>query len=191
MIKIGITGGIASGKSVVSSLLTMNGISIYTADTESRRLSDNSPVIREKLIALFGDDIYVSDRLDRNRLASYIFSDGNVLKKVNKIIHPVVNKDFRTWVKQQRGRICGIESAILFESKFDKMVDIVLLVYAPVELRLTRAMERDGATESDIMKRMNRQIPDELKRKHADFVIINDGVQALIPQIDRFLKLLP
>ncbi|MDR0698218.1 MAG: dephospho-CoA kinase [Tannerella sp.] len=188
MIKIGITGGIASGKSVVSSLLTMNGIPMYTADTEGNRLSDTSPVIRKKLMALFGEDIYVNSLLDRKRLASYIFSDEDVLKEVNKIIHPVVSKDFRAWVRQQRVHMCGIESAVLFESKFDKLVDIVLLVYAPVELRLTRAMKRDGATEADIMKRMNRQMPDELKRKYADFVIINDGVQALMPQIDQFLK---
>jgi dephospho-CoA kinase len=190
-IKIGITGGMASGKSVVSSLLAMSGIPVYMADEESKRLSDTSSVICKKLMALFGDDIYIDGRLDRKRLASFIFSDEEVLEEVNKIIHPVVNKDFQVWVKRQRGRICGIESAILFESKFDKLVDIVLFVYAPVELRLTRAMERDGATEADIMKRMNRQMPDELKRKQADFVIINDGVQALIPQIDYFLKLLP
>jgi dephospho-CoA kinase len=190
MIKIGITGGIASGKSVVASLFAMTGIPVYMADMESKRLSDTSPVIRKKLITLFGDDIYINDRLDRKRLASFIFSDGNVLKEVNKIIHPVVNKDFQIWMKQRECNICAIESAILFESKFDRMVDIVLLVYAPVELRLTRAMKRDGATEADIMKRMNRQMPDELKRKQADFVIINDEVQALMPQIDHFLNLL-
>ncbi|HCC52533.1 MAG TPA: dephospho-CoA kinase [Porphyromonadaceae bacterium] len=190
MIKIGITGGIGSGKSVVSSLLRMNKIPVYVADTESKRLSDTSPVIRKKLVDLFGNDIYVNDMLDRKRLASFVFSNEHVLKKVNEIIHPVVKKDFQTWEKQQKGTMCAIESAILFESGFDKTVDMVLLVYAPVELRLTRAMVRDGVTEADIMKRMNRQIPEELKRKKADYVIVNDDVQALIPQLDRFLKLL-
>jgi dephospho-CoA kinase len=191
MIKIGITGGIGSGKSVVSSLIAMNGIPIYTADTESKRLSDISPVIRRKLIALYGNDLYVNDMLDRKRLASIIFSDEKVLKSVNEIIHPIVQKDFQAWIKQQRTNICAIESAILFESGFDKIVDIKLLVYAPVGLRLTRVMERDGATEANIIKRMNRQMPDELKRKKVDFVIINDEVEALLPQVDRFLKLLP
>lgn len=191
MIKIGITGGIGSGKSLVSSLFRMNKIPVYTADTESKRLSDTSPVIRKKLIRLFGDDIYKNDRLDRKRLASFIFSDEQALKKVNDIIHPVVRKDFQVWEKQQKGKICAIESAILFESGFDKTVDVVLLVYAPVELRLTRAMKRDGATEADIMKRMNRQIPEELKREQSDYIIVNDDVQALIPQVDRFLKQLP
>ncbi|MDR2681096.1 MAG: dephospho-CoA kinase [Tannerella sp.] len=191
MIKIGITGGIGSGKSVISSLIAMNGIPVYTADTESRRLSDTSPVIRRKLEAFFGNDLYVNDLLDRKHLASIIFSNEKALKNVNEIIHPVVKKDFQAWIKQQKTNICAIESAILFESGFDKTVDVILLVYAPVGLRLTRVMERDGATEADIIKRMNRQTPDELKRKQADFVIINDEVQPLIPQIDRFLALLP
>ncbi|MDR1525954.1 MAG: dephospho-CoA kinase [Tannerella sp.] len=190
MIKIGITGGIGSGKTVISSLIAMNGIPVYMADTESKRLSDTSPVIRRKLMALFGNDLYVNDRLDRKRLASIIFSDAKALEKVNEIIHPVVKKDFQAWTKQQKSSVCAIESAILFETGFDKIVDIKLLVYAPVGLRLARVMERDGATEADIMKRMNRQMPDELKRKQADFVIINDEVDALLPQIDRFLKLL-
>jgi dephospho-CoA kinase len=190
MIKIGITGGIGSGKSVVSSLFAVSGIPVYPADTESKRLSDASPVIREKLTALFGHDIYVDDRLDRKRLASYIFSGEKILQEVNSIIHPVVSRDFQQWTKRQKGGICAVESAILFESQFDKAVDVTVMVYAPVELRLTRAVERDGATEAGIMKRMNRQMPEELKRKQSDFVIINDNIQALIPQVDRFLHLL-
>jgi dephospho-CoA kinase len=169
----------------------MNGIPVYAADAESKRLSDVSPVIRRKLAALFGDDIYAGDRLDRKRLASLIFSDEEARNAVSRIIHPVVSRDFRAWMKRQEGPVCAIESAILFESGFDKTVDLILLVHAPVELRLTRAMKRDSATEADIMKRMNRQMPDELKRKQADFIIVNDGTQALMPQIDRFMELLP
>jgi dephospho-CoA kinase len=189
MIKIGITGGIGSGKSVVSTLLAMNGIPVYAADTEGRRLSDASPVIRKRLIDLFGDDIYVNDTLDRKRLASFVFSSKQVLRKVNEIIHPVVQKDFLAWVQQQKEKVCAIESAVLFESGFDKTVDAVLLVYAPVALRLMRAMERDGATEADIMKRMNRQMPEELKREQADYIIINDDIQALMPQVDRLQEI--
>lgn len=191
MIKIGITGGIGSGKSVVSSLLVQAGISVYVADSKSRYLSDTSPVIQKKLKALFGEDIYVKDKLDRKRLASLIFTDEELLKKVNHIIHPVVRKDFLEWAAKQTSKRCAMESAILYESGLDRDVDVVLMVYAPVELRLTRAMLRDGATEADIMNRMNRQMPDEFKRNKADFVIINDGVQALIPQIEKFLKVLP
>ena len=189
MIKIGITGGLGSGKSVVSSLLAIAGIPVYIADDESKYLTDTSPEIRKKLKAMFGDDIYLDDKLDSKRLASLIFADAELLKKVNNIIHPIVRKGFQRWASEQTTKCCAIESAILYESGFDNEVDIVMMVYAPVELRLSRAMKRDGVTEADIMKRMNRQMPDALKRKQADFVIINDDVQALIPQVEQFLQL--
>ena len=188
MIKIGVTGGLGSGKSVVSALLNVSGIPVYVADDESKALTDTFLVIREKLNELFGDDIYPDGKLDRKRLASLIFSDDVVLKKVNDIIHPVVRTDFCEWILKQKSEICAIESAILYESGFDYDVDVVIMVYAPVELRLSRAMKRDGATESEIMRRMNRQMPDAFKREKADFVIINDDVQPLIPQVDRILN---
>ena len=186
MIKTGITGGIGSGKSVVSSLFTLEGIPVYEADKESRRLTDTAPAIREQLISLIDDALYKNDRLDRQRLASIIFADETLLKQVNEIIHPVVRQDFKEWIAKQTSEYCALESAILYESGFDKDVDIVLMVYAPVELRLTRAMKRDGVSEAEILRRMNRQMPDELKRNKADYVIINDGVQPLIPQVERF-----
>jgi dephospho-CoA kinase len=191
MIKIGITGGIGSGKSVVSTLLTMAGIPVYVADDESKQLSDTSPVIRKKLTALFGEKMYVDGKLDRKRLASLIFKDERLLKKVNGIIHPVVRNNFQEWAERLKANRCGMESAILYESGLNKDVDVVLMVYAPVELRLTRAMIRDNATEAEIMRRMNRQMPDELKREQADFVIVNDDVQALMPQVDNFIRFLP
>lgn len=191
MIKIGITGGIGSGKSMVSSLLAMVDLPVYMADDESKQLSDTSPVIRKKLTALFGPEMYVGEKLDRKRLASVIFKDETLLKKVNKIIHPVVRKDFQEWAGSLKTKRCAMESAILYESGLDKDMDVVLMVYAPVEMRLTRAMMRDNATEAEIMRRMNRQMPDELKREQADFIIINDGVQALMPQVDNFLRFLP
>ena len=190
MIKIGITGGIGSGKSVVSSLLELEGIPVYLADDAGKRLADTSPVIRKKLLALTDDAIYLNDKLDRQRLASLIFSDESLLKKVNEIIHPVVGNDFEEWITKQTAKHCALESAILYESQFDKEVDFVLMVYAPVELRLTRAMLRDGVSEAEILKRMNRQMPDDLKRKQADYVIINDGIQPVIPQIEEFVKIL-
>ena len=188
MIKIGITGGLGSGKSIVSTLLNMSGIPVYVADNESKYLADTSLVIQDELKKLIGDDVYIDGKLDRRRLASFIFSDEALLRKVNNIIHPVVRKDFHEWIKRQESEYCAIESAILYESGFDDDVDVVIMVYAPVELRLTRAMKRDGATEAEIMKRMNRQMPDAFKREKADFVIINDDVQPLIPQVEKILK---
>jgi len=190
MIKIGITGGIGSGKSVVASLLSIKGIPVYEADQAGKELSDRSPEIREKLIALFGEDIYIEHVLDRKKLASVIFSDDEALQKVNETIHPVVAKDFLDWLSGVSQPICAIESAILFESGFDHLVDVIWMVYAPVEIRMTRVMQRDGVTEADVIKRMNRQTPDDVKRKRADFVIINDDVQAVIPQVDEYIEIL-
>jgi dephospho-CoA kinase len=190
MIRIGITGGIGSGKSVVSSLLTVYNIPVYLADIEGKRLSDESPVIRKKLVDLFGKEIYVDGRLDRSKLASFVFDNEKLMEKVNKIIHPVINKDFKNWVKNRETRLCALESAILFESGFNRNMDVVLMVYAPVELRLTRVMQRDGLSEAEVMKRMNRQMSDVLKREKSDYVIVNDEKQALIPQIEAFIKVI-
>ena len=186
MIKIGITGGIGSGKSVVSDLLELEGIPIYRADDESKRLTDTSPVVRNKLIALIDDRIYINDTLDRQRLAGLIFDDEGLLKKVNDIIHPVVLHDFQQWVTKQTSNFCALESAILFESNFEKEVDTILMVYASVELRLKRVRLRDGVSEAEVLKRMNNQLPNELKRERADFVIINDEIRPIIPQVERF-----
>ena len=190
-IKIGITGGIGSGKSVISNLLTMEGIPVYKADDESKRLTDTSPVIRKKLIALIDDSIFTHNKLDRQRLATLIFNDEALLKKVNGIIHPEVREDFRQWVARQASTpsmCCALESAILFESNFEKEVDVILMVFAPVELRLKRVRLRDGISEAEILKRMSNQMPDDLKREKADYVIINDDIQPVIPQVEHFIK---
>lgn len=183
MIKIGITGGIGSGKSVVASLLELSGIPVYIADTESKRLTASSPVIREKLIALFGESLYTAEGLDKKQLASLIFGNPERLKQVNAIIHPEVNRHFLAWADKQTTPICGIESAILFESGFNRVVDITLMVYAPLEVRIRRAVERDAAAREEIVRRINSQLPDEEKKEKSDYVIFNDGKQALLPQI--------
>jgi len=190
MIKIGITGGIGSGKSIVSTLLALDGIPVYRADDESKRLTDTSPVIRKKLKSLIDDSIFIADKLDRQRLASLIFNDATLLKKVNSIIHPAVKQDFQQWVANQAANYCVIESAILFESNFEKEVDVILMVFAPVELRLKRILLRDGAPKAEILKRMNSQLPDEIKREKANFVIINDDIHPIIPQVEQFIRFL-
>ncbi|MDR1813981.1 MAG: dephospho-CoA kinase [Tannerella sp.] len=197
MIRIGVTGGIGSGKSVVCRLLEVFGVPVYDADSESKRLSETAPEIIDGLKKLFGEDIYCDGRLDRPRLASYIFANEKLLAKVNAIIHPVVFRDFRRWAVETdslspREAICtgivAIESAILFESGLDSEVDVSIAVTAPVELRLTRAMQRDSASEAEIMKRMNRQMPDEIVRNKADFIIHNDDARPIIPQLEAILR---
>lgn len=187
MTKIGITGGIGSGKSVVASLLEIHGIPVYIADEESKLLTATSPVIREKLIALFGTDLYTSDGLNKKRLASFIFSNPDSLRQVNAIIHPEVNRHFLAWTERQTRQFCALESAILFESGFNNAVDISLMVYAPLKIRLQRALKRDGVAREEIERRIQSQLPDETKKERSDYIIYNDGTQALIPQIAKFI----
>lgn len=190
MITIGITGGMGSGKSIVAALLTVYGIPVYDADSESKRLLLTSPTIRRGLTDLLGADIYSPDgtTLRRARMASLIFADPNLLARVNAIIHPEVGRDFDAWRARLTTSVCAMESAILFESGFDRRANLRLMVYAPEAIRLQRVMARDNATEAAARQRMQRQWPDERKIALSDAVITNDGRAALIPQVEAFVK---
>lgn len=189
MIKIGITGGIGSGKSVVATLLRLYGIPVYIADEESKRLTNSSPVIRRALVDLVGEAVYDADgKLDKPRLANFIFGQPEHLARVNAIIHPEVNRDFLDWSERQEKAFCAIESAILFESGFDRIVDVKLMVLAPLEIRLERAIARDHASREALERRIKSQMADEEKASRSDFVIHNDGRQALIPQVENFIE---
>ena len=133
-------------------------------------------------------DIYLSNgELNKQKLAAIIFKDEKALKAVNAIIHPVVRADFLNWAKQQQATCCAIESAILFDSGLDKDVDIRLMIYAPLELRIQRAIERDGANREAIIQRINNQLPEEEVRQKCDYIINNDDENLLIPQMEAFL----
>ena len=190
MITIGITGGMGSGKSIVAALLKVYGIPVYDADSESKRLLLTSPTIRRGLTDLLGADIYSPDgtTLRRARMASLIFTDPNLLARVNAIIHPEVGRDFDAWRARLTTSVCAMESAILFESGFDRRANLRLMVYAPEAIRLQRVMARDNATEVAARQRMQRQWPDERKIALSDAVITNDGRAALIPQVEAFVK---
>ncbi|WP_108822358.1 dephospho-CoA kinase [Dysgonomonas sp. Marseille-P4361] len=184
MIKLGITGGIGSGKSTVSELFTLLDIPVYIADKESKRLTETSVVIKEQLIALFGEDLYQDGILNKALLASYIFSDKEKLEKVNRIIHPVVGNDFNEWIELNKtSEIVAQEAAILFESGFDKLVDKVVVVYTPLEMRISRTMQRDGVSREKVLERIENQMSDEKKVELSDFVIVNDGMLSLIEQV--------
>ena len=176
MTTIGITGGIGSGKSMVSALLRVYGVPVYDADHESKRLLVTSPTIRRGLISLLGPDIYRPDgTLDRARMAALIFADADLLARVNAIIHPAVGDDFDAWRERLTVPLCAMESAILFESGFDRRTNVRLTVYAPEAIRRQR-------------RRMQSQWTDERKAALSDAVITNDGLSALIPQVEAFLN---
>lgn len=189
MIKIAVTGGIGSGKSYISHLLENMHIPVYNADNEAKRLTVFDAGIRGELIALLGEEVYKDGLLNKPLLASYLFSDPVHVLQINSIIHPRVRKDFTVWVeRQEKCEIVGMESAILYEAGFQDTVDAVIMVYAPVELRIQRAMYRDGASEEQVRARIAAQMDDEEKRRRADFTVVNDGVQLLIPQLNRIVE---
>ena len=189
MIIVGITGGIGSGKSVVVSLLQTMGIPTYIADDEAKRLTNSSPVIRDSLIEHFCEDIFVDNVLNKQKLASLIFNNEALLKLVNSIIHPVVATDFMRWSEGYENHSCVVmEAAILFESGFDRYMDVIWSVYAPLEVRIRRIMQRKNADYESVIQRISNQLPDEEKCCLADDVIYNDDTEAVLPQVEFLLK---
>lgn len=189
-IKLGITGGIGSGKSVVSHLLDIMGIPVYLTDNEAKRLTNEDSEIRRQLITLLGTEVYLPDgSLNRPYLAAYLFAKEEHANQINAIIHPRVKEDFIQWCKKHADYpIIAVESAILIEAGFAETVDRIVMVYAPLELRLQRAMLRDKASEEQIRNRILRQMSDEEKCHMADIVITNDGKTPLLPQVLKLLK---
>ena len=184
LIKIGITGGIGSGKSTVCQLFRVHGIPVFCADTEAKKLNDSSPVICEQLSLLFGSDLYKDNCLNRQKLASIIFSNPTYLQQVNAIIHPEVAKLFEEWANQQKNApFVIIDAPVLFEAGFDALVDKTITVYASKETRLERIEKRDNINAAQIEARMNSQLPENEKMQRSNFVIMNDNRTSLIAQI--------
>ena len=190
MIKIGITGGIGSGKSIVATLLSCYGVPLFIADIESKKLVNHSPTIKEQLISLFGTSIYTPQGVDRAQLAGYIFSDATLLNQVNKIIHPEVNNAFMQWAEVQHTPVVAMESAILFESGFNHFVDVTLTVQASEDLRIQREALRDNCHVDIIKQRMQHQSTDDAKAILSDYTLSNDNASSLIRQIDQIMRLL-
>lgn len=189
MICVAITGGIGSGKSYVSAMLEQRGIPVYNADNEAKRLTATDETIRKGLTALLGEEVYADGELNKPFLASYLFASPENAARVNAIIHPRVKEDFKRWLEERSDmEITAFESAILYEAGFADTVDAVLMVYAPRELRLERAMKRDGATREQIEARMAAQMDEEEKCRRADFIVRNDGTLPLDGQLTSFIK---
>ena len=183
MIKVGITGGIGSGKSVVSDVIRLLGYPVYNSDIRAKELSDTNPIIRQSLVALFGSAIYTDNQLNRPLLASHLFQNSSQRKAVNAIIHPVVFADFNKWCAMQHTALVFAESAILVESGFSALMDKMIVVDAPHKLRLQRVVERDVVTMEQAQKRMEAQMDSVDLCKRADYVIYNDNEHLLISQI--------
>lgn len=183
MLKIGLTGGIGSGKSTVARIFQTLGIPVYYADAEAKRLMNSNETLRKTIQQQFGEAAYKNNQLDRKYLADIVFNDKEKLDLLNSIIHPVTIDDAEVWMHRQQAPYCIKEAALLFESGAAENLDYIIGVYAPQALRIKRVMQRDGLNRDEIMKRINRQINEEMKMKLCDYVLKNDEQQLLTPQV--------
>ncbi len=191
MIKVGLTGGIGSGKSTVAKVFEVLGIPVYYADDAAKRLMNTDEELKEKIKLQFGNEVYKNGKLDKIYLAEIVFSSPEKLNKLNSIVHPATINDAEKWMKQHTTAYSIKEAALIFESGAQQQLDYVIGVTAPVPLRIQRTMHRDGITREDVIARMDKQMDDTIKMKLCDFVIKNDEQQMLLPQIlDLHKKLL-
>ena len=190
MYKVGITGGIGSGKSYVCSLLEGYGVAVYNADSRAKTLMTDDDSLREALISRFGADVYTSEGLNRGYLAERVFTDSEELAALNAIVHPAVMDDFDRWAEEQEGEYVVLESAILFEAHLEHRVDSTVAVMAPEELRIERAMRRDNATRKHIEERMRNQMSDDERLGCSKYAIVNidlDNLRDDVEQLHRRL----
>lgn len=184
MLKIGITGGIGSGKSIVCSVFRLLGVPVYHADDRAKYLMENDIDIRTQIISLFGDEAYNGSNYNRKYIASLVFTNDSLLTKLNNIVHPYVANDFILWTELFKESAYVIEeAAILFESGAGKKMDYNILVDAPEEQRIKRVMKRDNLTEEEVRIRINKQISTDKIRHLVDWIIVNNNKQLILPQI--------
>lgn len=183
-LKVGITGGIGSGKSYVAQLFKALGVPFYDADKEAKLIMTRNAQVRAAIIATFGAAAYFPDgTLHKAYLAEQAFQSEDSTKKLNAIVHPAVIQDALDWSNKQTAAYSLKEAALLFESGSYKTLDYTILVVAPRDLRIQRVRARDQATEAQVRARMDKQLPDDQKEKLADFILVNDGKVPLLPQV--------
>lgn len=191
MYKVGITGGIGSGKSLVADMLLKRGVALYSSDSRAKELMASDPELRQQLVERFGSEVFCAEGLNRAYLAERVFASDEELKALNAIVHPRVMADFEQWAEKQSGDYVVLESAILYESGFDGAVDIVVAIMAPEELRIERVIKRDGVTKEQVEERMRHQLSDEERCNRAKYAIVNielDELEEDVEQLHRRLS---
>jgi dephospho-CoA kinase len=184
MLKIGLTGGIGSGKSTVCTLFMTLGIPVFFSDEVAKTILNNNLQVKDELQELFGASIYDSyGMLNRKMLGAIVFAKPEALSKLNHIVHPLVRTAFLNWVEIQKSPYIIKEAAILIESGAYRDVDAIVSVYAPEPTRIRRVMAREGVALEAVEARIKRQMPEKEKLKHSDYILYNDGVQLLLPQV--------
>ena len=187
-LKIGLTGNIGSGKSIVSAIFRTIGIPVYDCDTEAKRLMQSDEATRSRIIETFGKECYTpAGQLNKKHLASIIFNDATALHKINSIVHPRVKEDFAEWSTKQKSNTVAVESAILFECGMRESVDIAIAIYADRETCITRACRRNNATRKEVEERLNEQQPAESIIAQSEYSICNNDNTPILPQISKLL----
>lgn len=187
MIRIGITGGMGAGKSVISEMMRCLGIPVYDADIASKKILNSNTKVKTQLIELLGEEIFSNGQLNRPLMAQLIFNNNELLLKTNAIIHPAVFNDFIAWSEAQNKEVVACETAILFESGMVSYFDSILMVSAPLEIRIERCIKRNNFTREQVLERIAKQMDESKKTELSDFVIVNDNRKALYPQLKNFL----
>ena len=184
-LSVGVTGGIGAGKSIVCSVFSILGVPVYDADIRARWLMENDPTLRQQIIEKFSKRAFIRGRINRNWLAGEVFSNTRLLKKLNTLVHPLVRVDFAEWERRHSESPYVIkEAALLIETGSHLVLDKIVLVTAPEKERINRILERDiHRNEEQIRDIIQKQLGDEEKERHADYVLKNDGSALLIPQI--------
>ena len=183
MLRIGLTGGIGSGKSTVASIFEILGVPVYYADESAKRLMNEDEDLIKSIKAVFGENSYHNGKLNREYISSIVFSNKTKLDELNAIVHPATINDAAKWMNKQNTNYAIKEAALIFESHSQQHLDYVIGVSAPLDLRLSRVAARDNITIEDIKKRMEKQMNEEDKISLCDFVIFNDEKNMLIPQV--------
>lgn len=188
MKRIGLTGGIGSGKSFIANILEHMGFPVYYSDSQSKELTKSNPKIKTGLISLFGEEVYVEGELNTQLVATKIFQNEELRQKVNQLIHPIVRKDFDHWAKNQHSELVFNEAAILFETGAYKNFDATILICAPMELKIKRVMNRENCSREDVLARMSKQWSDEGKMKLADYCVVNNNQLPVLTQIEEIMN---
>jgi dephospho-CoA kinase len=190
MLKVGITGGIGSGKSVVTRILQVLGVPVYYADAAAKRLMETDEALKAAIQAHFGEGAYDGQRLNRSWLAAQVFGQPDRIALLNSLVHPVVIADSRRWMQQQTAPYVVKEAALFFESGSAGEMDVIVGVYAPQALRIQRVMRRDGLGRQEVLSRMQQQLDERIKMKLCDVVLRNDEQEMLLPQVLRLHEML-
>jgi dephospho-CoA kinase len=190
LLKVGITGGMGSGKSTVAKIIQLLGYPVYNSDIQARLLMNSDRQLISEISAIFGDNIYDTSGLNRKEIARRVFTDSDVLKKLEAVVHPAVEEHFNNWCENQNSQIVFKEAAILFETGAYKMLDAVICVTAPEDVRIKRIMNRDGLTKAEVMNRLKFQWDDDKKLALSEFVIYANDDQSVIKQVITIVEIL-